>query len=228
MAVVHGWDCSINFDASVNKELLGIGDAVTTDFSSNLFPIVDGTTRIWTSDPTKVLIWFGETLANNDGTVYTLDGSAGLVSFVVAPDDGSNIIMTYNYTQIVGYCQVVDFGMDCDIEGAYGLGSRTARELNSGQKRWSGTYEQLYIDHTLLGKCLAPDPSNAESSLNELNLDLTIAIAGATDITNTGTWFKLEDVIFNTYHINITENAFVSEGGTFSYTWPFTISTVTK
>jgi len=228
MAVVHGWDCSINFDASVNKELLGIGDGATTDFSSNLFPIVDGVTRIWTNDETKVLIWFGTTLVNNDGTVYTLDGSAGVVSFATAPEDGSNIIMTYNHTQIVGYCQAVTLGMECDVEGAYGIGQRTARELNSGNKRWTGTYEQLYIDHTLLGKCLQPDPTQNESSLNEINLDMTVAIGGATDITNQGTWFKMCDIIFNDYHLNVTENAYVSEGGTFSYTWPITTSIVTK
>lgn len=228
MAVVSGWDCSINYDASVNKEWLGRGNGVKTDFSSNLFPIVDGVTRIWTNDETKVLVYFGTTLVNNDGTVYTIDGSAGIVHFLSAPTDGSNIVMTYNYTQIVGYCQTVSLQMDCDVTAAYGIGSRYARELTSGNKRWSGTYEQLYIDHTLYSKCLAPDPSRNDSSLNELNLDMTVAIGGATDTTRQGTWYILRDIIFNNYHFNAAADAFTSEGGTFTFTWPITTTIVTK
>lgn len=223
MTVVQAWDCSVNFDASVNKELLGVGDGVKTIFWTKLFPIVDGVTRQATEASANVLIYYNGSATPIPSVPYEVSGNIGAIMFDDPISDGSNVTISYNYTEEVGYCQAIGLHMEANVDAQHAIGARAPVSVEGGDKRFGGEYKSLWVNVANLGKVLVPDQTanetsgNFSSNLADLNLDMTIAVRGALDVQNPGHHFYVQDVIFNDYQLDVPTNAYVSEGGTFSF-----------
>lgn len=96
-------DTNKNWTGHYLREYIGTADGIVTEFTSGIYPIIDGTLKVATDDSEKITLELRDPADNSFTTVddedYSIVGNKGRVSFNsdAIPTEGMEIFATYYY-----------------------------------------------------------------------------------------------------------------------------------
>ena len=145
--VYVGKDVDITLQIPVEKEVLGVGDGIETEFTVDHTPISDRDMDGAVDDVDDIDVYLDGV---KQSTGYTVVSSTGAITFGVAPGDGVVVSASYRYDGAPYVAQEFTVEPSAEVRGVDGLGTDEVQIWARVKRSFGGSIREVFHSRSQL------------------------------------------------------------------------------